>query len=88
MLIDVNPLDSLCIFIDADSTKTRVSYAMYEKNEHLQRKGQNFTTQKCVSQKDEIEPLYSMETAECTFQDPQRDKSPRLPKNNTEAKQL
>ena len=55
MHIEVNEvklLASICIVVDADSTKTGASNAMYEKNEQFQRNGQNFTTQKCVSQKD------------------------------------
>ena len=34
--------------------KTGASYAMYEQNEHFQRTGQSFTTQKCSSQKDKL----------------------------------
>ena len=54
MLIEIKLLASICIVIEADSKKTGAIHAMYEKNEHFQRNSQNFTTQKCISQKQYI----------------------------------
>ena len=54
MHIEIKLQPSLCIFIDADSAKKGANYNIYGQNEHFQRNGQSFTTQKCGSQKDKI----------------------------------